>query len=148
MTAKVDYAVRAMVFLARAGDDRPVKGDAVAEAEDLPLKYLENILAQLRAAGLVRSQRGADGGYWLAVPAEEITVAEIIRVVEGPLAHVRGERPERLEAVDGSATLRDLWVAVRASLRNVLDHVTLADLVAGELPAQVAGLLDDPTAWE
>ena len=117
-------------------------------AQGIPVKYLENILAELRQAGLVRSQRGADGGYWLAMPAEDIPLAEIIRAVEGPLAHVRGERPTELDYPEGTGALRDLWVAVRASLRQVLDEVTLADVASGELPAHVRELLEQPSAWD
>jgi Rrf2 family protein len=149
VTAKVDYAVRAATMLAsRAADDgRPVKGDRIATSQDIPVKYLENILSELRQAGIVRSQRGAEGGYWLARPAAEITVADVIRAVEGPLAHVRGERAENLEYPEGTGGLQELWVAVRASLRAVLDHTTLADLAADDLPDAVRSLTRDPDAW-
>ena len=148
VSAKVDYAVRAAVELAASTGDRPVKGDQIATAQGIPTKFLENILAELRTAGLVASQRGADGGYWLARPAKEINIAEIIRAVEGPLAAVRGTRPEDV-AFDGTAKpLQDMWVAVRASLRSVLEGVTLADLASGNLPTKVKKLAADPDAWE
>ena len=109
-------------------------GVSSAEAQDIPFKFLENILSELRAEGLILSRRGSDGGYWLARPANEITLAQIVRAVEGPIATVRGERPTDVEYPDSSAALRDVWVAVRASLRLVLDHVTLLDVVTGHLP--------------
>jgi Rrf2 family protein len=147
ITAKVDYAVRAAIELAGADRSSPMKGDRIAAAQDIPMKFLENILSELRRSGLVGSRRGAEGGYWLARPPASVTVADIIRAVEGPLANVQGVRPEDLE-FDGSAEpLRRMWVCVRASLRGVLEHVTLADLVAGSLPARVDRLADDPDAW-
>jgi len=149
VTAKVDYAVRASMVLARAAaDGRPVKGEQIGTEQEIPVKYLENILSELRQGGLVRSLRGADGGYWLAKPAEKITIADIIRAVEGPLATVRGERAEQLNYGDGAGSLQDMWVAVRASLRAVLENVTLAELVTGDLPPNVQALVDDPTSWE
>lgn len=148
VTAKVDYAVRAMVVLARSGADTPVKGEAVADAQGIPFKYLENILGQLRAAGLVRSQRGGDGGYWLARPPEQVSVAEVIRAVEGPLATVRGERAEALSYPPGSGGLQELWVAVRAALRGVLEEVSIAEVASGELPVAVIELARRPEAWE
>jgi Rrf2 family protein len=147
VSAKVDYAIRAAAELASA-EPGPVKGERVAQAQGIPLKFLENILLELRHHGLVQSQRGADGGYWLARPAEDISLAEVIRAVEGPLANVRGNRPESL-AYEGTAEpLRDVWIAVRASLRSVLEQVTLADLAAGELPPGIRELTESPEAWE
>jgi Rrf2 family protein len=148
VTAKVDYAVRAALHLASAEGAGPIKGDRISEAQAIPLKYLENILSELRQAGIVRSQRGAEGGYWLARPAEEVVLADIIRAVEGPLAHVRGERPTALDYPDGTGALQDVWVAVRAALRSVLEQVTLADVVAGDLPPHVRRLIADKEAWE
>ncbi|MEA2392175.1 MAG: hypothetical protein QOJ82_66 [Solirubrobacteraceae bacterium] len=146
ISARADYAVRAAVELA-AADEGPTKGEALARAQDIPLKFLENILGDLRHAGIVRSQRGADGGYWLARPASEVTVADVIRAVEGPLASVRGGRPEDV-AYDGAAeSLAQVWIAVRASLRSVVEAVTLADVASGRLPARVARLAEDPEAW-
>lgn len=146
LTAKADYAVRAAVELAAAGGG-PVKRDALAEAQDIPAGFLENILLDLRQADIVRSQRGPEGGYWIARPVAEITVADIVRAVEGPLASVRGERPGALAFRGSAQPLEALWVAVRASLRSVLESVTLADLAEGELPEEVAALTRDPDAW-
>jgi Rrf2 family protein len=146
VSAKADYAVRAAVELAAAGKG-PVKGDRIAEAQGIPLKFLENILAELRHAGLVQSQRGAECGYWLARPADEVTIADIIRVVDGPLANIRGARPESIQYQGPASHLLDVWIAVRVSLRSVLERVTLADLVAGTLPSSVRDLTDAPDAW-
>jgi Rrf2 family protein len=146
ISAKADYAVRAAIELAAAGEG-PVKGEAVALAQGIPQKYLETILNDMRRGGLVFSQRGADGGYWLSRPASEITVAEVIRVVDGPLAWVRGQRPENVE-YDGSAVaLKDVWIAVRANLRAVLDRVTLEDLASKRLPDDVREIVAKPEAW-
>jgi Rrf2 family protein len=146
VSAKADYAVRAAVELAAAGAG-PLKGDRIAQAQQIPSNFLENILSDLRNAGLVASRRGADGGYWLARPAGEVTVADVIRAVDGPLANVRGVRSEQVEYAGTAEPLRDVWVAVRASLRSVLEGVTLADLARGELPDHVRALADDPDAW-
>jgi Rrf2 family protein len=146
ITAKVDYAVRAMAELAAATDGL-VTADALAERQAIPPKFLESILADLRRSGLVRSQRGAEGGYRLARPAGSVTVADVIRAVEGPLADVHGMPPEQV-AYDGAAShLRDVWIATRASLRGVLEQVTMADVVEGTLPGLARRLLDDPEAW-
>ncbi|MDX6514077.1 MAG: hypothetical protein QOE36_3581 [Gaiellaceae bacterium] len=146
VSAKVDYALRASIELASAGEG-PVKGDRIAQAQGIPVKFLENILVELKHAGLVRSQRGVEGGYWLARPPAEIAVADVVRAVEGPIANVRGEGPERVEYVGSAVPLRDVWIAVRANLRAVLANVTLADLASGELPDEVAALARDPDAW-
>lgn len=146
VSAKVDYAVRAAAELAAAGPG-PVKGEALSQAQGIPLKFLENILGELRHAGLVRSQRGAEGGYWLAKPADEITIADVIRAVEGPLASVRGEPPESVRYGGAAHALGQLWVAVRANLRAVLEEVTVADVAAGELPGIVDEITSDPAAW-
>jgi Rrf2 family protein len=145
ISARADYALRAAAELA-AAEGGPVKGDALAAAQAIPAKFLENILADLRHARLVRSQRGSDGGYWLARPAEEISLADVIRAVEGPLASVRGEAPEDVEYPGAAADLQDIWIAVRASVRAVVEHVTLADLAAGNLPAEIRRLGEDPDA--
>jgi Rrf2 family protein len=147
VSAKVDYAIRAVVELAAAGEG-PVKGERISQAQGIPLKFLENILLELRHHGLVQSMRGAEGGYWLARPPADITLAEVIRAVEGPLANVRGVRPESLDYNGSAASLRDLWVAVRASLRSVLESVTVADVAAGKLPESVARITREPEAWE
>jgi Rrf2 family protein len=146
VSAKTDYAVRALLELAVANDG-PVKGERLAQAQAIPLKFLENILTDLRHAGIVRAQRGAEGGYWLARAADQVTLGEVIRAVDGPLASVRGEAPEDV-AYDGAAeNLRTVWVALRASMRSVVDEITLADVVAGKLPARVRRLTESPEAW-
>jgi Rrf2 family protein len=148
ISAKVDYAVRAAVQLAAAEGSGPVKGDEIAAAQDIPINFLENILSLLRNAGLVLSRRGADGGYWLALPADQITVAEIVRVIDGPLAAVRGVRPSETDFRPPAEPLRDVWVAVRASLRAILEEVTLADIVRNELPSVVGDWTSRAGAWE
>ena len=137
ITAKADYAVRAAVELAAAGEG-PVKGDEIATAQDIPVRFLENILAEMRNAGLVLSQRGAEGGYRLATPASEISLADVIRAVEGPLASVRSEPAEELEYSGSAKPLQEVWLALRVNIRAVLEKVTLADVVAGEIPQPVA----------
>ena len=147
VSAKADYAVRAALELAAAAEG-PVKGEAIAEAQKVPLRFLENILGELRHAGLVQSQRGAEGGYWLARPASEVTIADVIRAVEGPLASVRSERPEELVYEGVAEPLREVWVALRANIRQVLEQVTLADVVQRELPDPVASLTRGTEVWE
>jgi Rrf2 family protein len=148
VSAKTDYyALRAAVELAAAGGDAPVKGERLATSQSIPLRFLENILLQLRHAGIVESRRGAEGGYKLARPAEDITLADVIRAIDGPLAGVSGQRPETLDFKGRSEPLREVWVAVRASLRGVLEQVTLADVAAGELPDNVRALTSEPDAW-
>jgi Rrf2 family protein len=147
ISAKVDYAVRAAIELAAAGDEHPTKAEAIARAQEIPLKFLENILGDLRQGGLVRSQRGAEGGYRLARPAGEITIADVIRAVEGPMAAVRGGRPEDASYSGTAEPLQRVWIAVRSSLRSVAEHVTLADLAAGRLPEHVEAMASDPDAW-
>lgn len=146
ITAKVDYGLRAAVELA-AAPHPPVKSDSLAHSQEIPPKYLESILADLRRAGLVASQRGSDGGYRLALEPDEITVADIIRAVEGPLADVHGTSPERVDYLGPAVGLRRVWVATRAALRTVLEQVTLADIVADQLPEEVDDFLDRPDAW-
>ena len=147
VSAKTDYAIRAALELAAAPDDKPVKGERISKAQAIPLRFLENILMQLRHAGLVESRRGADGGYRLARPASEITLADVIRAIDGPLAGVSGQRPETLDFKGRSEPLREVWVAVRASLRSVLENVTLADVVGDKLPKDVERLTKAPEAW-
>jgi Rrf2 family protein len=146
VTAKADYAVRAMVHI--AGQGGSVKGEDVAEAQQIPTKYLEAILGDLRAAGLLRSQRGSRGGYRLALPADQIAVADVIRAVEGPLASVRGEPAEELGYPASTQRLQDLWIAVRAVLRDVLEGTSVADLAAGHLPPSVEQIAASQAAWE
>lgn len=146
ISAKTDYAVRALLSLA-AHAPGLVKSDVVVAEQRLPRKFVESILGELRRAGLVRSQRGPDGGYALAKPPDAITLGTVVRVVDGPLAEVRGLRPHET-TYDGVAThLPEVWVAVRAALRNVLDETTLADVLAGDLPPHVRRLVDAPDAW-
>jgi Rrf2 family protein len=146
VSAKADYAVRAAAELAAAGEG-PVKGEKLAEAQDIPLQFLEHILLELKHAGIVRARRGAKGGYWLARPADEVTIADVVRTVEGPIAHVQSAPPESIEYRGNAEHLQEVWVAVRASLRSVLEEVTLADLVSGDLPAVVEQLTSQPDAW-
>jgi Rrf2 family protein len=146
VSAKVDYAVRAAAELAAAGEG-PIKGERLAEAQDIPLQFLEHILLEMKHAGIVRARRGAKGGYWLARPADDITIAEIVRAVEGPIAHVQSSPPESIEYRGNAKHLQEVWIAVRASLRQVVEQVTLADLVSGELPPVVEHLTGSPDAW-
>jgi Rrf2 family protein len=147
ISAKADYAVRAAVELAAAASEKPVKAERIATAQDIPLNFLENILGELRHSGIVRSHRGADGGFRLAKPADQITIADIIRAVEGPLASVRGGPPEETSYPGHSAALPRLWIAVRANLRKVVEHVTVADVAGGQLPPEIDQLAEDPEAW-
>jgi Rrf2 family protein len=138
ITAKADYAVRAAAELAAAQDDGVlVKGEQLARSQSIPQNFLENILTELRRAGIVRTRRGAEGGYQLARAAGEITIADVLRAVEGPLAAVQGNRPESLSYQGAAEHLPEVWIALRASLRSVLEHVTLADLASGKLPTVV-----------
>jgi len=147
ISAKADYAVRAAVELAGAQDEKPVKAERVATAQEIPLNFLENILGEMRHAGIVRSHRGAEGGFRLAKPADQISIADIIRAVEGPLASVRGGPPEETEYPGTSEALPRVGMAVRAALRGVVENVTVADVAAGKLPADVEELPRDPEAW-
>ncbi|MFZ0387171.1 MAG: Rrf2 family transcriptional regulator [Solirubrobacteraceae bacterium] len=147
ISAKADYAVRAVAELAATDGEKPVKAERIANAQGIPLNFLENILGELRHAGIVRSHRGAEGGFRLAKPADQLTVADVIRAVEGPLASVRGGPPEDA-AYDGAASsLPRVWIAVRANLRRVMEQVTIADIASSELPDAVQALTEDPGAW-
>jgi len=146
ITARVDYAVRALTVLAAAAEDRPVKADAIATGQEIPLQFLLKILVELRLAKLVTSRRGQQGGFSLARPAAEITVADVIRAVEGPLADVHGTPPEQLTYTGPATALREVWIATRVALRDVLEVVTIADIAAGNLPATVARELSRPGA--
>lgn len=148
VTSRADNALRAVVHLARQSDDAQLKGEEIAEAIEAPGKYLEAVLNDLRVGGILRSQRGAAGGYRLARPADEVTAAEVIRASDGPLATVRGAPPEELEYPESLDALRDMWVALRASVRSVLEGVTIADLAGASLPTPVSGLARDPASWE
>jgi Rrf2 family protein len=146
VSAKADYAVRAAAELAAAAEG-PVKGEKLAEAQDIPLQFLEHILLELKHAGIVRARRGAKGGYWLARPADAITIADVVRAVEGPIAHVQSDPPEAIEYRGNAAHLQAVWIAVRANLRAVMEDTTLADVVAGELPEAVRELSEPAEAW-
>lgn len=149
ISARTDYAVRAMLILARAqlDDAGPTSVDALARTQDLPRKFLEAIVADLRVAGLVRSTRGARGGYLLARPADAIAVGDVFRAVDGPLAEVRGLRPHETEYEGVAQHLPTVWVAVRVALREVLDDTSLADVLGGDLSAAVRSKADAPDAW-
>lgn len=146
ISARADYGVRAMIELALADGD-PTKLDALASAQSIPPRFLEQVLAQLRRSQLIIGQRGSDGGYLLAKDAATITVADIMRAVEGPLANVQGVRPEAVQYPPAAAPLREVWVAMRAALREVLETVTVADLATGELPEVVERLTAEEQAW-
>jgi Rrf2 family protein len=147
VSAKADYAVRAAAELA-AAEEGPIKGERLADAQDIPLQFLEHILLELKHSGIVRARRGAKGGYWLARPADEVTIADVVRAVEGPIADVQSTPPEAIKYSGNAESLREVWVAVRASLRSVLEEVTLADIVSGDLPAIVEELTAPPEAWQ
>ncbi len=147
VTAKADYAVRAAVELVGAQETAPRKMDEVAAAQEIPVSFLENILTQLRSAGIVRSQRGPDGGYWLSRPAAEITLAQVIRAVEGPLVGVRGQRPEEVVYQGSAEPLQRVWIALRANLRAVLEQITVADVAANQLPDEIVALTRADDAW-
>ena len=148
LTARADYAVRALAELtiSPAGTFRRV--DDLAAAQGLPVKFLESILTQLRRSGILESRRGAAGGFRLARPASQVTIADAIRAVDGPLAAVRGLRPEDTEYTGAAQSLPTVWVALRAAVRRVLEQVTLADLVAGDLPPEVLELTKAEGAWQ
>jgi len=153
ISAKTDYAIRAVVEMAAAseppteGSAQLVKAEAVADAQQIPLRFLLSILNELRHAGIVDSRRGAEGGYRLAKPAYAITIADVIRAIDGPLANVAGTRPDALDLTGSAAPLRDVWVSLRSSIRAVLEHVTVADVVSGKLPPEVVDLTRDTDAW-
>ncbi len=146
ISAKVEYAVRALLVLT-AADGGPLSGVALSQAQELPPKFLDGILAELRRSHIIVSQRGAEGGYRLARDASAITLADIIRAIDGPLAAVRGEHPEVTSYGGAAEHLQDVWIAVRATLRSVLETTTLADVVAGKLPPHVKKLVADPDSW-
>jgi Rrf2 family protein len=147
ISAKEDYAVRAAIELATA-DAKPLKREQISQAQDIPVHFLENILLELKRAELVEAQRGPDGGFRLARPAAEISVADVVRAVTGPLASVRGVRPPALDYVGSAVPLKSVWVAVRANIRTVLENVTLADIASGTLPRRVEAITRDPAVWE
>jgi Rrf2 family protein len=145
ISAKVDYAMRALVTL--AADDQARTAEELAQAQGLPARFLGSILGDLRRGGILASQRGAEGGYRLARDAKTVTVADVMRLLDGPLAEVRGERPETASYAGAAIHLQEVWVAVRASLRDVLERVTLADVASGQLPLHVVEMTANPDAW-
>ncbi|MEU9700468.1 RrF2 family transcriptional regulator [Streptomyces sp. NPDC014870] len=147
ISARADYAVRAALQLAAERDDEPLKTEAIAEAQDIPHKFLEGILNDMRRGGLVVSRRGGNGGYRLARPAGSISIADVIRVVDGPLVSVRGVRPPDLSYTGAAESLLPLWVALRSNVREILEGVSLADVAAAELPLEVTELASTPDAW-
>src|SRR6478735_9397476 len=147
ISAKEDYALRAALELALA-DGGPLKREQIAQAQEIPNAFLQNILMELRHAELVEAQRGRDGGFRLARPAATISVADVVRAVSGPLATIRGVRPQAVEYTSDATALRDVWVALRFNIRAILEQVTLADLAAGKLPAGVKRIVAKPEAWE
>jgi len=146
VTAKADYAVRAVLELATA-EGELMTADRVAEAQGIPRHFLDNILTDLRRAGIVATHRGPDGGSRLARPAKDIALADVMRAIEGPLAAVRDLRPESLSYDGAAERLPDVWIAVRAALRGVLEQVTVDDVASGRLPRSVERLTADPEAW-
>lgn len=146
LSARADYALRAAVELA-AAEGGHVTAEQLARSQHIPGKFLEAILTQLRRAGLVRSQRGPEGGFWLARPASEISLADILRAIDGQLLGVRGERPENVSYPGAAQPLQRVWIALRANERAVLETVTLADIVSGSLPEAIQLLTDSPAAW-
>ncbi|MFG2888521.1 RrF2 family transcriptional regulator [Streptomyces sp. NPDC048248] len=147
ISARADYAVRAALQLAAAREAEPLKAEAIADAQDIPHKFLEGILNDMRRGGLVVSQRGGNGGYRLAKPAESISIADVVRVVDGPLVSVRGVRPPELSYTGPAESLLPLWVALRANVRQILEGVSLADVASAELPVRVSALAEDPASW-
>jgi Rrf2 family protein len=148
LSARVDYALRAVAELGAVGQPAPLASERIAKAQEIPPKFLESILLQLRRGGIVHAQRGPEGGYRLARPAAEITLADVIRVIDGPLAHVRGQRPEALGYHGAARALQEVWIALRANERQILEQVTVADVAADRLPERVRELAADPRAWE
>jgi Rrf2 family protein len=145
LSARVDYALRAVVEV--AATEGPLTAERIARTQGIPPKFLESILLQLRRGGIVNAQRGPDGGYWLARPAADISLADVIRVIDGPLANVRGQRPEEVGYHGTAQALQEVWIALRASEREILELVTVADVVSGKLPERIQELVSDPGAW-
>lgn len=147
VSARADYALRAAAELAVVEPDGRLKRDQIAALQGIPVEYLESVLLALKHAGIVQSQRGSGGGFRLARPATDISLADVIRAVDGPMTDVRGDRPETLEYIGAAEHLQDVWIAIRASLREILEGTSVHDLVAGRLPSGVRRLARDPEAW-
>ena len=145
VSSKADYAVRAALELAAVGE--PLNAETIAERQSIPPPFLKKILGELQRGRVVVSQRGRDGGHRLARPADEITIADVLRAVEVPLANVRGHPPEETVYEGSAARLRDVWIALRTNVREVLEQVTLADLVEDRLPEPIATLASRPDSW-
>lgn len=147
VSARADYALRAAAELAVVDGDERLKRDQIAARQQIPIEFLESVLLALKHAGIVQSQRGSRGGFRLARPASDISLADVIRAVDGPMTDVRGDRPETLEYVGPAARLQDVWIAIRATLREILEGTSVADLASGKLPKEVRRLSGDPDAW-
>jgi Rrf2 family protein len=147
ISARGDYAVRAALSLAHTYPSL-MSAQAIAQDQEMPRKFLEAVLADLRRAGVVRAQRGAEGGYTLSQPPRDVTIGQILRAVDGPLAGVRGMRPEETQYSGAAENLPNLWVAVRSAVREVVDEVSLAELISGRMPAHVRKLTTRPDAWQ
>jgi Rrf2 family protein len=148
VSAKSDYALRALIEIARHSDDQPVRAEEIGQLQDIPKGFLQAILADLRKAGILLSQRGQAGGWRFARPAGEVTVADVIRAVDGPLVSVYGVRPESVQYNAAAERLQEVWVAARTSLRDVLEHVTISSLVDEDLPNAVTSRTVDDEAWK
>jgi Rrf2 family protein len=151
VSAKADYALRALIEMAARSDDqsgRPVSAEELGKLQDIPHNFLQAILADLRKAGVVHAQRGQAGGWRLAQPAVEVTVADVIRAVDGPLVSVYGLRPEAVSYNERADSLQRVWIAARHSLRDVFERVSVADLASGHLPPEITALTEDEDAWQ
>jgi Rrf2 family protein len=144
ISAKTDYAIRATIELASSGSDGSLTAHAIADAQQIPLRFLLNILSDLRRVGLVDSRRGPNGGWWLSRPADTITIADVIRAVDGPLTDVTGARPGQSTDYSSAASVNDLWKTVRTGIRNILEQITVADLAGGQVPGVVSKVVEDP----
>ncbi len=147
VSAKADYALRALIEISQRTDDGPVSAEELGRVQDIPHGFLQAILADLRRAGVVMSQRGQSGGWRMARPAEEVSVADVIRAVDGPLVSVYGLRPEAVTYNERAEVLQHVWIAARSSLREVFEQVSIAHLAARELPASVEERTKDDGAW-
>ncbi|MGN6253258.1 MAG: RrF2 family transcriptional regulator [Marmoricola sp.] len=148
VSAKSDYALRALIEIARRDGDRPVRAEEISNEQDIPQGFLQAILGDLRRADILRSHRGQAGGWGFARPATAVTVADVIRAVDGPLVSVYGQRPEAVTYNESVGRLQDVWVAARSSLREVFEQVTIDALANGTLPAAVTERTADSDAWE
>lgn len=148
ITAKSDYALRALIEIARGGGSSPVSAEELGRLQDIPHGFLQAILADLRRAGIVMAQRGQSGGWRLQVDPDKVSVADVIRAVDGPLVSVYGLRPEAVEYNEAAAVLQHVWIASRHSLRDVLENVTVRDLAEGKLPRAVSKRTADEDAWQ